>query len=314
MTSPAILLSRKFLALAILGCAGAVVGAEFPVPAYHPTAILVQSDGKWLPVFSATWNGQAVIKDGEKPRKLSTEPHLRFARATDFSPGFVDLKTPTDRRPLEGEGSYLLQVATADRLYTNCMAVMITIEPTQSLVVKATTHIAIKGIDDLKSGKPADITMRFPSSSLAGMQAVLLVFSNGREIRTSHSDSAGMFFRRLEVQNHENILRAYHEKYGTSPHPVEPYLRFQPVFPGDVALASLPEAVHLTMTVNRDGYIEDPKLQETLPNPAALAILRAVGGWLYLPKLEDGYSIAAEKTLTIQLHGPAAASAKPAQP
>jgi hypothetical protein len=71
----------------------------------------------------------------------------------------------------------------------------------------------------------------------------------------------------------------------------------------------MPALVHLSLKPNLDGLPEDLQLHDPLPQPAALAILRAVGGWLYLPQLVRGNDISAMKNVIIQLREPAPAPA-----
>lgn len=301
--------SGLLLALAaIVGRAG----EPFPVPPWHPTSIFVDDNGKWAPVFSATSDGRAIVKDGDRKRTIRGNPRLRFLRAGAYLPGFVHMKNPDHPEVLYGEGASLQMDATSDRLLTNCMAVMLTVEPKPAEYTHAVTRLAVLGIDDLKPGKPSHIVMQFPSKSLAGMSAVLLLFSNGREIRTDFCDTAAKLFHELELEEHRDVLMAYHKKFGAADHDAEPYLRFQPLFPDDVVVDSLPDEIHVNMIVNPDGIPEDLRMNEPLPRPAALAIYRTIGGWLYVPRLEHGLDVGAIKRVTLQLRAPKPPAAAPA--
>lgn len=280
----------------------AVFGRVFPLPPYHPTVLITDVDGKPTPIVGASGNGRPRVKVGDKTRTLPREAVIRFLRAPEYGPGFIELKNPTDNEPVYGEGSYVRLIATADRAYTNCMAVMITINLGGDTVSLGTTRIAIMEISDLKPGKPADITMQFPARGLVGTQVAMLIFSNGHEIRTSDSDSVSALLHQLEVQRFAGLFMAYHDKYKTEEHAAEPYLRFQPFFPPEVSLAELPDEVHLSMTITREGLVDDLRMKEQLPKAAAIAIFRCVGGWLYFPKLSHGDDIESPKTVTLQLH------------
>jgi hypothetical protein len=309
---------RFLLCLALL-LPAAAFGRVFPLAPYHPTAVITDVDGKPTLVVGATSDGRARVKVGDKTRPLPREAGLRFLRAPEYGPGFVELKNPTDNEPVYGSGSYVRLIATADRAYTNCMAVMVTVDLGGDTVSLGATRIAIKDVSDLKPGKPTEITMQFPARGLAGTRVVMLIFSNGREIRTTHSDSVGALLHQLEVQRFEGLFMAYHDKYKTEEHAAEPYLRFQPVFPADVSLDGLPDEVHLSMTITREGLVDGLQMKEQLPKPAAIAIFRCVGGWLYFPKLSHGDDIESPKVVTLQLHdhptspapAPANAGSKP---
>jgi hypothetical protein len=303
---------RVLFCFALLVPATAFAGRPFPLPPYHPTVMVADVDGKLAPIFAATSDGRARVKVGDKTRTLARESQVRFLRAPEYGPGFIELKAPTDGRQVYGEGSYVRLIATADRPYTNCMAVMVTVDLGGDAVSLGTTRIAMLGIDDFKPGKPADITMQFPARGLIGTRVVMLIFSNGREIRTTHSDSVGTLLHQLEVQRFEGLFIAYHDKYKTEEHGADPFLRFQPVFLSDVSVAELPDEVHLTMTITREGLVEDLQMKEQLPKPATIAILRAVGGWLYFPKLSHGDDVESLKSVTLQLrdHPPAPTPAK----
>jgi len=293
----------------------ASAGIPFSVPPYHPTIVLVEQEGTWLPVYDATTSGKTIVKIEGKTKTLSTGARLRFKRANSFAPGFVNIRDNyEDPRPV-GTGSYVRGLAKSDRAYTHCMAVMIAYSPNaREPVYQADIHIACLGIPDLKVGKETRVLVNLPELQIAGAPAVLLLFSEGQEIQTTHSDAAGAFFRRLEVDSHERVLRDYREKFQNADHAAQVYLRFPPVFPENLDLSKLPELVHLSLVVGRDGIVEDLHLAENLPQAEALPILRAVGGWLFVPQLKNGYEQGVSKQVVLQLREPATPAPKQDKP
>jgi hypothetical protein len=283
----------------------ASAGIPFPVPPFHPTIVLVEQEGTWLPVYHATTSGKTIVKVEGKTKTLATGARLRFKRANSFAPGFVNIRNNYEDPIPVGTGSYVRGLVKSDRAYTHCMAVMIAYSPnTREPVYQADIHIACLGIPDLKVGKETRILVNLPELQIAGAPAVLLLFSEGQEIQTTQSDAAGAFFRRLEVDSHERVLRDYREKFQHADHAAQVYLRFPPVFPEDLDLSKLPEMVHLSLVIGRDGIAEDLHLAENLPQAEALPILRAVGGWLFVPQLKAGFEQAVPKQVILQLREP----------
>ncbi|HTZ21621.1 MAG TPA: hypothetical protein VMC06_12135 [Opitutaceae bacterium] len=304
-----------WFALAQLANGTASGATPFPVPAYHPTVCLVNYEGKWLPVYDSTGSGSPIVKIDGKEKNMPSDARLKFERANSFAPGFVDIRNNnTDPIPF-GTGSYVRGVLKSDRSYTHCMAVMIAYNPRlNESVIPAETHVAIKGIADLKAGKEVKVLVNLPDILIPGAPAVLLLFSEGKEIQTSHSDAAGAFFRRLELGTHELVMRGYREKFQTADHAAQPYLRFPPVFPENVDQSTLPASVHLSLVIGRDGIAQDVTLTEQLPQDATLAILRAVGGWLFVPQLKTGYEQAVDKKIILQLRESAAPAPRQDKP
>ena len=301
--------------IARLASGTASAGTPFPVPPYHPTIVFVEHAGAWLPVYDATAVGRPIVKIDGKNKTMPGDARLKFERANSFAPGFVNIRDNFDDPKPVGTGSYVRGLVKSDRSYTNCMAVMIAYNSNRNeSIIPAETHVACLGIPDLKAGKEVRVLVNLPELQIAGVPAVLLLFSEGKEILTSHSDAAGAFFRRAELGTHEYVVREYREKFQTADHAAQPYLRFPAVFPANVDQSTLPASVHLSLVVGRDGIAEDVILAENLPPDATLSILRAVGGWLFVPQLKNGYEQAVDRKVILQLREPATPSSKQDKP
>ena len=290
-------------------------GLPFLVPPYHPTMILVEQKGTWLPVYDATGDGRTIVKIEGKTKTLSDHARFKLKRVNSFAPGFVNISPNQDDPIPVGTGSYVRGVVKPDRAYKHCMAVMIAYSPDiRGPVYEAETYVACLGIPDLKAGKETKVLVKLPELKIPGVPAVLLLFSEGQEIQTTHSEAAGAFFRRVEVDSHERILRDYREKFRGADHAAQVYLRFPPVYPESLDQSTLPDSVHLSLVVSREGMVEDLNLAEALPPATTLAILRAAGGWLFVPQLKAGYEQAVPKKVLLQLREPTTPAPKPDRP
>jgi hypothetical protein len=99
---------RALLCFALLVPATAFAGRVFPLPPYHPTVLITDVDGKPTPIVGATSDGRARTKVGDKTRTLPRDAGVRFLRAPEYGPGFIELKNPTDNEPVYVDGSYIL--------------------------------------------------------------------------------------------------------------------------------------------------------------------------------------------------------------
>lgn len=165
--------------------------------------------------------------------------------------------------------------------------------------------IAFQGIGDLTAGKTQKVRMRFKYMDPSKTQNVTffpLIFTRGVEIQSNHSKLSAVFFRRLELNRHENLIADYKAKNAGKDMPLKPYVRSMPKFPDDLDLSKLPATVKTSFMVDGDGMVYSVQIEDQIDPQAEKAIRQALHGWLFLPRLKDGRAERTMVRLPIQVH------------
>jgi hypothetical protein len=158
-----------------------------------------------------------------------------------------------------------------------------------------TIKMAFKQVGDLPAKRETSVTIHDSYKGSEGQTAYFfpLVYSKGLEIRTDYCEDSARFFRRSEMAAHEAILAQYRQQNPSSDRPASVYLRFQPEFPNGFNVRTLPSVITAKFAVTETGEVDSLELDQVLDVEADHAIRRAINGWLFLPRLKNGYPVRA---------------------
>jgi hypothetical protein len=271
--------------------------------------------GGLYPVIAVHREAAEIQIDGELKR-LSLRQAYRVERAPAFLPGHVDFKAEVATSRIH-EQSWRFQggdhgydtvpggVVSASGAYTAILAPRSSVKDCFIAVVffKETTGgspdqdsiaIAFLDVGDLTAGKetPVRIDCGYvvpPGGTNYHYESLL--FSKGAEIQTDHSEASAKFFRHLEMVAHNRMLADYCKQNSGADRPVVPYLRFPPLLPESVDPRNLPSTINLDFVVTESGEVDSMFIAPNLDPLSERAIRRAVGGWLFLPRLKAGQAV-----------------------
>lgn len=314
-------------ALPLRAAAGDVPDAGPLPPPLHPTAITGTYRDRPCVVVAVHGNSAVIESQGAEVRLPSTAS-LDPVRAKAFLPGSIEIKGQTATAPEAGNpatvhdggrheggaspmdaggagsatGEYEATIV-ASQAYPRCFLVLVGYDPDYvgGRHDSSSATLTLQEIGDVPAGAEtrikaelahADPRQRSPSY-------LPLIFSHGMEIRTNLADEAARYFRRGELLHHKAMVEKYLANNERVRMPARPYLRFPPVFPPRVDRAAIPARVKVDFMVTSEGTVEDVELPKGLAPDVRIAIARAVGGWLFMPKLADGQPIGIELSMEL---------------
>jgi hypothetical protein len=282
-----------------------------PLPPLHPTAILgIYKDHpcKVIGVFGE----YALIDSQGSPIRLPSSAGYRPARANAFLPGSIEVRRQSasasqlrrvfrlqgagtiDGGVIDESGRYEATVV-ASQVYSGCYLAIVFFDQgfLDGQTDDLSAMVAFQKIVDLKAGAETKITADFgyidPKSR--SRTYLPLFFSHGAEIRTNFADDSARLFQRIEKLRYEKSLALYLQTNPRATAPAKPYLRFPPVFPAGVDPAAIPAELGVDFTVTSGGTVEGVLLSETVQADVLTGIQRAVQGWLFYPRLENGQPV-----------------------
>lgn len=282
-----------------------------PLPPLHPTAIMGHYKDRQCQVVGVSGDNGVVDDKGTQVR-LASSAAYEPVRANAFLPGSIEVKGQTAsskqvtnvyrfsngseiRGGIRSEGSEYKATIVASQAFPRCYLVLLFFEEDflEGLTDNPYSAIAFQNIGDVHAGVETKVNASFgyidPSRRALGY--LPLLFSRGGEIRTNYTDDFSWFFRRVEMVRHKRLVARYLEKNPRTTSPVRPYLRFPPVFPPGLDRSGIPAQIDVDFTVTSEGNVEEVKLPKTAQADALAAIARALQGWLYLPRLDNGQPV-----------------------
>ena len=297
-------------------CAGATgtddwtqfAASDATPPAPHPTALLGYYKGRPYPVVGVDGNIAVVESDGRRVR-VPAASGFQTARANRFLPGSLEVREQaessskvsrvwkfTNGGQADGgvlsAGSEYRATVVASRDYPECYVALLfygvgylrgeTDDPQMA--------VAFTPLGDLRAGVETKVKAGFAYVDFGGrpMYYLPIFFSRGHEIRSNMADTLGLLFRRVEMLRHGRALALYRSKNPSATLAASPYLQFPPILPEHADLSGVPATARVDFAVTEDGTVEDVTPAVVLPPAVADAVQRALGGWLFMPKLVNG--------------------------
>jgi hypothetical protein len=276
-------------------------------PPLHPTILRAAYKGHYYPITAVKGERPQVKVDGELKNADGREGYDP-ARARAYSKGYVQfstqnaswqVRTMTYRfgngnvvpgGTLSKNGTYeatLLPSESHDDCY---LAVLFFQLDAMGEPKAGTIAMAFGKVGDLTAGKPSKISMEeaYITGEGVNFYCFPLLFSKGMEIRTDQSELAARFFRWQEMNAHRKLLATYLQQNPSANLQAHAYLRIPPVLPDDVDVKTLPTVIHATFMVSETGEVESLQVEDPVDPPVFEAIQRAINGWLFTPRLENG--------------------------
>lgn len=300
-------------------------------PPIHPTAIVCSYKGASFQVTSADHTSGVIDVKG-KPVRLGDGISCNAVRANAFLPGMVtvsDVKAVSNTAPRRivstyGESESSAQFAVDSeytatvvptRSYPDCFFVVIDFDGAfvSGASEDPSVTFAFQEIGPLTANVKTTVHTAFPYVSLKGrsMYILALFFSHGTEIKSNRADDEAAFFRRVDMIQHQKLLNLYLRKNTRSSLAMRPYLRFAPIFGDDVDPATIPASLKVTSLVSTEGTVTDVSVSPAVPAPVLIGVRRALMGWLYLPRLENGLAQPAESTIELAFPKPVSKAPRP---
>jgi hypothetical protein len=292
-------------------------------PPLHPTIITTDYKGKAYPVVAVSAEVPEIEVEG-KLRKLNSKPSYLTPRAAGFAPGFVTFKdqkasskvmmtgtramgmgpTGTNALPggaISGGGEYECTLVSSEN-HTDCYVAVLFYRPGDGgSPLPGWTAIAFRQIGDLVAGRETKVAINSSYVVPPGVWAnyFSMVFTKGMEIRSDQSELSAKFFRPTEMAVHGAMLARYREQNPGADRPASAYLRFNPELPPGVDPRSLPPTITAKFSVTETGEIDDLEIDQVLDVKVDHEIRRALDGWLFMPRLKNGYPVRARITVPL---------------
>ncbi len=293
-----------------------------PAP-LHPTVLVADYKNQKLPIVNAAGMDPEVEYDG-KLKKLSSHARYLPLRAMTFAPGSIEIEDQQANSQHTGivyhfsNGSEV-SGGTADEhsdygatvvpseSYKDCYLAVLFFDQgfMKGTEDPGSIIVFFQHIDDLVAGKPAKVRMKFgymDEDQVKKLTFFPLIFSGGREIKSNLSEYSAIFFRRLELVQHEKILSDYIAKNVGKDAPLKPYVRVMPKLPDKIDLQTLPAQVDASFMVDEEGTVYSVQIETPVEHEAEEAIHDALRGWLFLPRLKEGRAIRTMVRVPIKLH------------
>jgi hypothetical protein len=276
-------------------------------PPLHPTILRATYKGHYYPIVAVKGDRAEIEADGELRR---VDPHDGYdpARARAYGKGFVRFSTQNALAQVrsltyrfgngsEVPGGTLTKSGTYEATllpsesHADCYLAVLFFqldalgEPKQDTIA-----LAFGQVGGLAAGTPKKISMDeayIPPTDVK-YYCFPMLFSRGVEIRTDQSEVASRFFRWQEMRTHRKLLANYLQQNPSANLRAQAYLRIPPVLPDEVDVKTLPAVIHTSFMVSETGEVESLQIEDQVDPPVFEAIQRAINGWLFTPRLENG--------------------------
>jgi hypothetical protein len=291
--------------------------AEGPTPPLHPTAILSTYQGREKPIVDVAGNTPQVDENGKKVR-LPAPATYDPVRVNQFRPGWIEVKVDTaesselrqkwllngseiDGGVFSASSTFSCRVTSRQACPDCYLAVIFFKHAYLDGDEESDAQVAFQKIGALAAGVETRVRAVFGFLQNPERYSYLpLFFSQGWEIRTNFSELSAVVFHRSEMLRHKRLVEAYLRKHMRDTLAPKGYLRFPPSFGLDVDRARVPEALQADFTVTADGTVDNVVLSAPVDGPAQADITRAVGGWLYLPRVENGVAMGTAMSIRLE--------------
>ncbi len=285
-------------------------------PPLYPSIITTVYQGKSCPIIAVSGELPQIMVDGKLTR-LHSDQTYQIPRAVGFAAGRVQVEaqdaeatstthalrwgmsnnettSSTVANAVNSENGTYKCTLLASEPHSDCyIAVVFYRNDSSGDPDPGSVSMAFRQVGDLLPGHETNVTITKSYIVAPGEKAFFfpLVYSKGLEIRTDYCEASARFFRRSEMIAHGLILARYREQYPSSDRPASAYLRFQPEFPAGFNMRTLPAVVTAKFAVTETGEVDSLELNQVLDSEANHDIRRAIEGWLFLPRLKNGYPV-----------------------
>lgn len=292
----------------------------FAAPPPHPTVLMAEHDHGFRPVVAVIGTDPVISTEAGADVRLRQDVMFAAERAPYYADGsvrfdsikldglrFLAIYNEGDDLAVSGKTlttvAYFDATVTSEVPLTHAFIAIICCDGgfLRGATDRPQTQIVLHEVPDIAAGQSTKI--RFSTTAFIdrkGAPFFPLLFRGGAEVRTNIAEYADRYFHRVEQVQHEAQLAAYRKKFPTGNHAAVPVMTFRPVFPPDVALPKGEN--HLArLFVGEDGTVMDADITPEFTSPAVQReVLRAVRGWLFLPKLVAGEPVVAQIKIPLQ--------------
>jgi hypothetical protein len=311
--------TRLALAIAaVVACAASRARAEdwtvtFNPPPLHPSVIMVDYQGKSYPITAVAGEVPEIMVDGKLVHLRDSQTY-QPKLATGFGHGSIQFRgqkastlVRTQSYMLHGNngmsevpggtvstsGEYTCKLFSTEAHEGCFIAIVFFREDAQGLPDSRTIALAFGDIGSLAAGQeiPVKVNCAYVVPQGANFFCFPMVFSKGVEIRSDQSENAALFFHQQEKAAQAELLALYRKKFPTADRPVMAYLRYPPQLPDGVDPRSLPPKIDAKFAVVESGEVDSLEINQPLDPKVDQAIRRALGGWLFLPRLKNGVPV-----------------------
>lgn len=290
-----------------------------PLP--YPTVIIGTVKGKPAKVASVHDMSPQVMVD-HKLETLPPNPKLMPVRVRSYAPGSVELTAKkgsakkTEHTIELADGSkatgpvwdiasdFDLTVQSSDS-YDDCYLALMFFNRKflDGTAPYPGWEFVFQDIGGLTAGKKKTVNVHLgPVRPQAkDMVFVPVVYCGGEEVRSNFSRFTAALFRKAEVAEHVGVVKIWLKDHPKSDEPLKPYVLLQPVFPSSVDMKKLPKTIDATFEVTAAGTVQNPAVKEKLPPKVTAAIRRALGEWLFMPRLKAGKPVATPVAIPLNI-------------
>lgn len=316
--------SQTLLAVFIAGCTS-LFAADRPSfqgngEPLHPSAITTTHQGDIVPVVSVV-DQRAQIQVGEKTMEAPANSAYTFVRLPAFAPGRIDIRSQEALQlkdeVRDSEGMVIQDLANniptveyratlvPDSSYAAAFLVVVVFDK-EFLAGAAAPNTAVffSDLGALDAGQAREVKLnlgKFTEEARARMQYFPLIYTGGREVRTQLAELSAAYFRRMELARHSAIVKNYLTQHAEADRALQPYVRVAPIIPSGSA-GSVPTKVNARLSIGDDGIVKQVDVQTEMPAAVKTELERALGGWLFLPKLAKGKPVETKAVVPLQIN------------
>lgn len=278
---------------------------ELPPP--HPTLLLAEYRGATHQVVAVEKEEPVILLDGRKKTlrgniPLSTERLPRYAgskaaitsvkiegvQVVSAMTEFSAAEAAASPRGTLGGFVEFTGTITAMQDLSDCYLALFAIDDDfmRGISDRPNAQIRVRQLPDLRAGQAAPVKFSTtPFLQKGKVRVFALLFAGGDEVSTDQTAAAARYFLRREQVIHAATVKRWLEENHQGSRPVQPVLQIPPLL---ASTEGFPPDATADLTVAADGTVLDVSLNRTFAPAAEESIRRALGAWLFLPKIQDG--------------------------
>lgn len=302
--------TARFLALTlpVLSLPWLAFAAPPSVLPPHPTVLLADYKGTPRSVVGVTGTDPRVVADDGQIKRIRTDVSFRAARAANYGEGFIQFKSqqasgmrfvatydaagdPNTGGGLIASTGYYEATILPREDHRDCFIALIAYDSAflSGRSDRPNAQIVLHDLPDLVGGKETKIAFTSPMfSGLSGYYYFSMIFSNGFELRSNLTDAGERYFRQLEIVQHAATVARYRDQFATADHAAAPTLTVAPTWPSGISLPTSATPYTAQLSVTAAGLVDDVQITPELTSEARTELVRALHGWLFLPRLQAG--------------------------
>jgi hypothetical protein len=273
----------------------------------HPSMLLVKYKDQMLPVIKVHGDAPVVMVEG-KEKRLWTDPVFFVQRAEAFSDNYIDtlgvglggkMLLTYDGIPepagvtLPSATEFKANLAAKETLKGGFTVVVVYSpnNPFGDLSPDNRPKLIVHELPDLPAGQTVQVKFTDGDTGRMKNARYFIQFfdATGREVMTPGVEYAWQYYALRDLHKLSIAMGKYLERFKEADHDAVPAIMPKPVFkPGAV----LPKgAVTVVLTVEANGTVSAVDAGNIADASARDSLTAALGGWLFLPKLEAGQPV-----------------------